>query len=123
MKNLTTLLFAIIILASCGKNDDLNLDEIQGRWFVFSEQRDVSNGTIMIDTINDREEYFEFRADKTFLSTVDGFGFYEITRDSVHINFRRYDDEDYRRFGFQYRISGNDLALSEGNTTLNMKRL
>ncbi len=123
MKNIVVLLFVAILLSSCEKEPDFNLDAIHGQWFVFSEERRSATGNTSIDTLYTREEYFEFRADKSFFSTADGSGFYEISRDSVHISFRRRDDEDYRHFGFQYKVDATDLALSEGNVTLHMKRL
>ena len=124
MKNMTTLLFASILLASCSKSDDeMSFEQINGRWYFFSEQRTSANGIVRIDTLNNQEAYLEFNADKSFRSTKDGSGFYEIGMDSLYINYRRYEDEDYRRFGFRYILSGDDLGLVEGNVQLNLKRL
>ncbi|MFD2600176.1 hypothetical protein ACFSQ3_14555 [Sphingobacterium corticis] len=123
MKNLAILIFAAILLSSCGKDNDVNLDQIHGKWYYFSEQRISANGEITIDTLDSEDYYFDFRPDMTFLSTADGEGFYEISQDSVHINVKVKEEDQYERFGFKYRISGNDLALEEGRVTANMKRL
>ena len=123
MRNLTSLLFAAIIVSSCRKDNDTNLDQIQGKWYYFSEQRISPDGQITIDTIDSEDYFFDFRSDMSFLSTADGEGFYEISQDSVHINLTQSNGEAYERFGFKYKISGNDLALEEGRVTANMKRL
>ncbi len=123
MKNLTSILFTAIIISSCTKDDNMNLDQIQGKWYYFSEQRISPDGQIKIDTIDSEDYFFDFRSDMTFLSTADGEGFYEISQDSVHINLTQSNGDASERFGFKYRISGNDLALEEGRVTANMKRL
>ncbi len=100
----------------------MDLDQIQGKWYYFSQQRISTNGEITIDTLDSKDYYFDFRADMSFLSTADGEGFYELSRDSVHINVKSGDADQYERFGFKYSISGNDLALQEGRVIANMKR-
>ena len=74
----------------------------------------------MIDTLDRPDFYYDFRPDKSFISSTEGTGTYEVTRDSLFIQRDRHVSDGTRS---KYTISGNDLKIIEGNSGLNFKRL
>lgn len=128
MKNISSLLISFALLSSCNKSDDnVNFDEIQGKWHLFSLQSELTtnNGvTITIDTVNSPDYYFEFSPDGTFLSTADGIGTYRATKDSLFIDISKYHQTNQAEISrFKYVISGSDLKLMQSSTTSNFKRM
>ncbi len=107
-------------------NEDLSSNTIQGKWYLFSTESQFTSNfgtTTTIDTIDRKDYYFDFRSDMSFLSTADGTGTYEVTKDSLFISFRLRENEPFEMFRTKYLISGEVLKLVNGPATTNMKRL
>jgi len=116
MKKLLLMLFIVGMAFTSCKKEEFDLETIQGKWYLFSQEsirREAGSSSIDIDTIDDRSYFMEFAQDGRFLS-FEGNGRYSLANDSIYITIGNEDDLDDREpLPFRFAVSRDALTLSQ----------
>lgn len=104
-------MLSAITFLSCSKDED-DSNVLEGRWYLFSTEtirREAGSTRIDIDTLDDREYYFDFQPNGVFqMSSTTGR--YTLVGDSLHISAGEGDEEE--RLSFKYSVDRENLTLS-----------